>query len=144
MLRHNDGRRSMQALRNHFSGEGNASRNIAVADRLKESLHYKNERSMTFKSFLTKCQKMYNIYDKEKEPMSDDAKLRFSFRKVLHPGLARKVDALRVKQATDAALTYTKAANHLSTAVSELPDYIARNCAISGVDVKSSTQHAQG
>ena len=37
-LRHNDGRRSMQALQNHFSGEGNASRNIAEADRLKASL----------------------------------------------------------------------------------------------------------
>ena len=41
-----DGRRSMQALRDHFSGEGNASRNIAEAERLRENLHYKNERAM--------------------------------------------------------------------------------------------------
>ena len=40
-VRHTDGRRSMKALRDHFAGEGNATRNISEADRLKESLHYK-------------------------------------------------------------------------------------------------------
>ena len=41
-LRFCDGRRSMKALRDHFEGEGNASRDKNVADRLKESLHYKS------------------------------------------------------------------------------------------------------
>ena len=35
--RYKDGRRSMAALRGHFSGEGNATRRIAEADRLKAS-----------------------------------------------------------------------------------------------------------
>ena len=60
-LKYSDGRKSMNALRTHFAGEGNASRTIADADRLKESLHYKNERSMTFESFLTHLQRMFNI-----------------------------------------------------------------------------------
>ena len=38
-LRFCDGRRSMKALRDHFEGEGNASRNKNEVDRLKESLH---------------------------------------------------------------------------------------------------------
>jgi len=67
----------MKALRDHFEGEGNASRNKNEADRLKDSLHYKSERSMMFENFLTQCQKMYNIYEKEGEPMQDDAKTRF-------------------------------------------------------------------
>ena len=57
--RFKDGRRDMQALRDHFSGEGNASRRIAVAERLRDSLHYRNERSMAFEVFLSRCQKMF-------------------------------------------------------------------------------------
>ena len=54
-IRYSDGRRSMAALRSHFAGEGNVSRNISEADRLKESLHYKSERAMAFETFLTQC-----------------------------------------------------------------------------------------
>ena len=67
----------MQALRDHFSGEGNASRRVAEADRMKDTLHYKNERSLPFETFLTKVQKMYNIYELHGEEMSEDAKIRF-------------------------------------------------------------------
>ena len=61
-LKHADGRRSMEALRKHFTGESNATRNLAEAERLNESLKYKSERSMYFEIFLTPCQKMFNIY----------------------------------------------------------------------------------
>ena len=65
----------MQALCDHFSGEGNSTRRIAEADRMKKSLHYKNKRSLSFEFFLTKCQKMFNIYEKEGEPILEDVKL---------------------------------------------------------------------
>ena len=129
-LRYSDGRRSMKALRNHFSGEGNASRRIAEADRLKDSLHYKNERAMNFETFLTQCQKMYNIYEKQDEPMAEDAKLRFLFQRIQHPDLKHAIEALKVRLATE-TLSYTQAANHLSTAVSELPEYLSKNRSIS-------------
>lgn len=132
-IKWSDGRRSMKALRDHFEGEGNASRNKNEADRLKDSLHYKSERSMTFETFLTQCQKMYNIYDKEGEPMPDDAKTRFLFKKVQHSGLRGAIEALRAQQTAGVNVTYTMAANHLSTAVSELPEYIAKNRNVSGV-----------
>ena len=131
--RHANGRTSMKALRDHFSGEGNASRNISEADRLKESLHYKSERSLAFETFLTQCQKMYTIYDKEAEPMADDAKLRFLFKRVQHPGLQQAIEALKAQQTAGTAVTYTMAANHLTTAVSALPEYISKNRNISAV-----------
>ena len=52
--RFKDGRRSMTFLRNNFSSEGNATRRITEANRLKVSLHYKNECSLPFETFLTK------------------------------------------------------------------------------------------
>ena len=61
-LKSSNGRLRMKALRDHFTGKGNATCNIADADRLKESLHYNNERSMTFDNFLMQCHKMYNNY----------------------------------------------------------------------------------
>ena len=126
-IRYSNGRRSMQALRNHFAGEGNATRNLSTADRLKESLHYRSERSMTFETFLTQCQKMYNIYDKEGDPMSDEAKVRFLFKRIQNSSLRAAIEALKAQMTSGTNITYTMAANHLSTAVSELPDFISKN-----------------
>ena len=140
-IKYNDGRRSMQALRAHFAGEGNASRNKAVADALKASLHYKNERAMPFETFLTKCQQMFNIYDKEGESMGEDAKLRFLYGSIQHQGLDSAVQALKVQRTAGIDITYTQAANHLSKAVSELPEYIAKNRNISSLKMGNNETH---
>lgn len=134
-----DGRKSMQALRNHYNDEGNASRNLAEATRLRDSLHYKHERSLAFEVFLTKIERMRYIYDKEGEPWTDAALLRFLFEKVQHPGLRVVIESLKAQQTTGTQLSYTMAANHLSTAVSELPEYIAKNRTIGAVQ-KGGTQ----
>lgn len=123
----------MKALRNHFAGEGNASRNISVADRLHDSLHYKNERSMAFETFLTNSQKMFNIYDTENSPMDDAARVRFLFKRVQHSALQPAIEALKAQQTAGVNVTYSMAANHLSAAVSALPEYISRNRNISGL-----------
>jgi hypothetical protein len=57
-----NGRRDVQALRNHYQGEGNASRRIAEAERLRNNLHYKSERAMPFQTFLIKAQHMFNCF----------------------------------------------------------------------------------
>ena len=131
--RYADGRRSMKALRDHFAGEGNATRNISEADRLKESLHYKSKRALAFETFLTQCQKMYHIYEKEGETMPEEAKIRFLFKKVQHTGLKSAVKALKAQMTAGVNVTYTMAANHLSTAVSELPEYVSKNRNVSAV-----------
>ncbi len=139
-LRYSNGRRSMKALRTHFAGEGNATRNLSTADRLKESLHYRSERSMTFENFLNQCQKMYTIYDKEGDPMSDEAKVRFLFKKIQHSSLRTSIEALKAQMTAGVNITYTMAANHLTTAVSELPEFIQKNNRnISGVGTSGSS-----
>ena len=65
---------------------------------------------------------MYNIYEKEGEEMSDEAKVRFLFRKLQHTGLRSFVDVLKASQTTGVTISYTMDANHLSTTTSELPE----------------------
>ena len=55
----------MKSLRNHFTREVNATRNVDEAKRLRDSLHYKNEGSMAFELFHIKCQNMYNIFEEK-------------------------------------------------------------------------------
>ena len=59
--------------------------------------------------------------------MSDEAKVRFLFRKVQHTGLHSSIDALKSSQTTGMTISYTIVANHLSTATYELPEYISNN-----------------
>ena len=145
VARHRNGRRSMKALRDHFSGEGNATRNIAEAERLRDQLHYKNERSLSFETFLTKCQKMFNIFEEENEKMEEDAKIRFLFNKIQHPGLQAPIEAMRARIATSATpVSYTTVANHMSTAVSRLPEFISMNRNISGLQTGRDTNEDSG
>ena len=119
---HANGRQDMLALREHYSGEGNASRHIATAERMREGLHYKNERSLAFSIFLDKIQKIFNIYKEEGKEFTENAKLHELFKQVQHPQLQDTVKALKVRFGME-DITYTLAANHLTAAVSELPEY---------------------
>lgn len=142
-----DGRRSMKALREHFEGKGNATRNLAEANRLRESLHYKNERSLSFEKFLSLMQDMFNIYSQEDQELSDKAKIDLLFSKVQHQGLQVAIEALRTKEVEGIELTYTAAANHLSTTVARLAATTGgagRNIAAVGVSGGSSIYNADG
>ena len=81
----------MAALRGHFSGEGNITRRIEEADRLKETLHYRNERALPFEYFLTKSQKMYNIYAQHGDVITEDAKICHLFKNITHSGLESEI-----------------------------------------------------
>ena len=119
---HPNGRRDMLVLREHYSGEGNASRHIATAERMREGLHYKNKRSLAFSIFLDRMQKMFNIYEEEGEEFTENAKLHKLFKWVQHPQLQDTVKALKVRFDME-GITYTQAENHLTAVVSELPEY---------------------
>jgi hypothetical protein len=123
LSRRQSGRADMKALRDHYSGEGNTSRRIAVAERIRDTLHYKNERAMPFSGFLDKLQKMFNIFEEEKEEITDQAKVRILLKKVEHPQLQDAIGALRVRATIGGGITFTECANHLSAQVSELPDH---------------------
>ena len=93
-----NGRANMIVLRAHYSGEGNSSRRIGEAERLRDSIHYKNEQSMSFSSYLGKVQEMFNIFADQKEPYTEDMKLRFLFRTVQHPVLSAAIEAIKVRE----------------------------------------------
>ena len=113
----------MEALRNHYDGKCNASRRIATAKKLCETLHYKSERSMPFSTFLDRMQKMFNIFQEEGEELSKNSKVRELLKLVQNNQLQDNVKALRIRFEIDGIL-YTEAANHLTSAVSELPEYL--------------------
>lgn len=136
VTRFRDGRRSMQALKDHFSGEGNVTRRIAEAERIRDTLQYKNERNLTFETYITKCEKMYNIFENHGETMEEDAKIRFLFKNIHHSGLEADIAALKASITTNptGTITYSTVCNHLSTAVSQLPEFIAKGRNISAID----------
>ena len=67
-------------------------------------------------------QEMFNIYEEEREGITENAKLRELFKQVQHPQLQDTVKALKVRFDME-GITYTQVANHLTAAVSELPEY---------------------
>ena len=89
---------------------------------MREGLHYKNERSLTFSIFLDRMQKMFNIYEEEGEEFTENDKLHELFKQVQHPQLQDTSKALKVCFDME-GITYTQAANPLTAAVSELPEY---------------------
>ena len=140
-----DGRQDMLALRQHFEGEGNATRRIAQAERLRDSLFYRNERSLTFEMFLNKAQRMFNIFEQQGEPMTEEAKVRFILKKVQHPQLANSVETMRSRNILNPNdLSVAEVSNYLAARVSELPDYLMRNRNISAVNLNSESSPESG
>ena len=136
--RKQNGRLDMLTLRAHYSGEGNASRRIGEAERSRETLHYKNERSLSFGNYLGKVQKMFNIFSDQGEAYTEDMKLRFLFKTVQHASLSASVEALKVRDSIgETALTFTEAANHLAAQVSTMPEFVAKGRGISAIEIGS-------
>ena len=117
----------MEALCNHYGGEGNASRHITTAEKLRKTLHYKSERSMPFSTFLDHMQKMFNIFQEEGEELTKNAKVHELLKRVQNNQLQDTIKALGVRFDLD-GISYTEAANHLTSAVSELPEYLLARC----------------
>ena len=81
----------MGTLGDHYYGEGNASRCIGKSERIRNSIHYKNERSMSFSVFLGKLQKIINIFTDQKDPHYEEMKVRFLFNIVQHTALSAAI-----------------------------------------------------
>ena len=141
VARHRNGKRSMKALCDQFSGEGNDTRRISEAERIRDTLVYKNERSLTFETFLTKCEKMYNIFETHGEMMEEDAKIRFIFKNIQHSGLGPDIAALKASITTSPAgsVSYTIVCNHLSTSVSQLPEFVSQQRNVSAIGQTNET-----
>jgi hypothetical protein len=58
-----NGRLDFKALQAHYGGKGNKSVRIKEAEVLTNSLHYKNEREMSFEKFLTNMQALFTGFE---------------------------------------------------------------------------------
>ena len=70
---------------------------------------------------------MFNIFKEEGEQLTENAKVRELFQHVQNMQLQDIVMALHVCYDLD-GITYTEAANHLTAAVSELPEFQLAQC----------------
>lgn len=122
IAKYQDGRRDMIALRRHYAGEGNSTRRIADAKRLQATLHYKTERALPFNKFLDSLQKMFTIFEDENEPLTERAKVDELLSKVQATTLSAAVAQLRY-QLNTVGVTFTVAANHLNSEISQTSDY---------------------
>jgi hypothetical protein len=125
LARYNNGRRNMTALCHHYPREGNSTRWILDAKQIQNTLHYKSERALPFGVFLSKLQNMFTIFDDagEGEQLTERAKIDELLSKTQNPSLSAALTQLRFMANTNTNLTFTVAANHLSQAVSQTPDY---------------------
>ena len=70
---------------------------------------------MLFSVFLGKVQKMINIFVDQKEPYSEEIKVRFLFKTVQHTALFATIEALKVRDLIGGSkLMFTEATNHLA------------------------------
>jgi hypothetical protein len=122
IAKYQDGRRDIIALRRHYAGEGNSTRRIADAKRIQNSLHYKTERALPFNKFLDSLQRMFTIFEEENEPLTERAKVDELLTKVQCSALAAAVAQLRYQLNTE-GISFTVAANHLNSEISQTPDY---------------------
>ena len=98
------------------------TRRIADAKKIQTTLHYKSERALPFNKFLDSLQRMFTIFEEENEPLTERAKVDELLTKVQNSGLTAAIAQLRY-QLNTTGVTFTVAANHLNSEVSQTPDY---------------------
>ena len=144
IAKYQDGRRDIIALRRHYAGEGNSTRRISDAKRIQTTLHYKSERALPFNKFLDTLQKMFTIFEEENEPLTERAKVDELLTKVQNTSLSAAVAQLRFQLNTE-GVTFTVAANHLNSAVSQTPDYqLARKISATNSDRQQGGRGGRG
>jgi hypothetical protein len=130
-----NGRLDFKALQAHYGGKGKKSVRIKESEVLRNSLHYKNERAMSFEKFLTNMQTMFTGFEDNNELLTDAQKIRLLFQKLQSPSLTQVKNALQVSCDLDKAgeVIYDFLANSMAAEAASLPDHAPTRQA-SGVD----------
>ena len=137
----------MLALRSHYQGEGNTTQRIGEATRICESLHYRNERALTFASYLSKMKHMFTLFKENEQTYSDEIKLRFLFDSSKHLQLTSAVEALKVMiNVNPGTIDFTKSSNHLEAEVEKFPEtqVTNRNVSYVGTGGQQGGNHRKG
>jgi hypothetical protein len=118
LTKKHNGRKDMAALRSHYRGAGNQSRRINAAQKLFNSLHYKNERALKFSQFISQVKNMFNIYEEVQEPYTEAGKLRFLFEKSGSSFLQPTIEVMKAQLGQDdSCWTFVAACDHLASQV---------------------------
>jgi hypothetical protein len=136
-----NGRVDFLKLQAHYQGEGNSSRRIHEAEKLWNTLHYKNERALSFTTFLSKAQSMLNIYFRNDEPKPMAAQVRWLLDKVQDPTLIPTISSLTIDVEKDPhhrIWDFTKCANHIQSQIRKKSstEHVKN---VSGVNAKTSS-----
>jgi hypothetical protein len=120
-----NGRLDFKALQAHYGGEGNKSVRIKEAEVLRRTLHYKNERAMSFEKFLTNMQTMFTGFADNEEILTDAQKIRLLFEKVQSTSLQQVKSSLQVSYDLDQTgdVTFDFIANSMAAEAASLTDY---------------------
>ena len=112
------GRVAFRALVNHYSGSSFARRQIAEAAQLDKTLHYKNERTLSFATLTLKLQHVFNLYRDVDQELTQNTKLQHFFQKVNSDGLTNCIAALE-SQYNFNNLSFDQAISHIATIISK-------------------------
>ena len=121
LKRRKDGRRDFVALKTYMEGSANVSRRVGTAKKIKENLHYRNERALKFSMFITKLRHMHRIFNEEDRPMSEKEKVEDLLEKIKAPFLSSMVANLKTEYHRG-RLDFDEACNVLAAEVATAPE----------------------
>ena len=138
-----NGRLDIKALRSHYTGEASLGILRADAEKLRDTMVYKSERTMTFDKFLTNMEKMFHGFVQGNEALTESQKVRLIIQKVQHPELQAFMKATKIASnqenkkgvvLPDSKVGYTFIADSICEEVSQLQEYTAPGRNASGIE----------
>ena len=72
-----NGRAAMEAIRQHYDGPGETRRQLAKAKADLKVIHYKNEQSLPFETYIHKLNEVFFVFGKAKQPVYEEQKVGY-------------------------------------------------------------------
>jgi hypothetical protein len=141
-----NGRVAYLALKAHYSGEAHKTLSIKSAESLRNTLQYKNERTMSFEVFQTNMELMRVGFSDHGETLTEPQVIRLLFAKVQHPSLETVKSSLQISYdlQTDNGVDYDFIVNSFAAAVAGLPEHVPAQRNASGVDSSKGEAPSNG
>ena len=67
----------MEALRQHYDRPGETRRQLAKAKTDLKVIHYKNEQSLAFETYIHKLNEVFFVFGKAKQPVYEEQKVSY-------------------------------------------------------------------
>ena len=139
VLKHQSGRRTMAALRDHYDGPQASARRVAIATSIIDGLHYKSKNAMPFETFTSKLTDAFQTLAENGEERTDHHKVTTLLKKINsnNPEFLATVGLVRTMETYNT--DYYKAIQKLSTAIAAI--YPTTSARQSGRRVSNVRRH---